>query len=71
MSTEIPAFLADVEWIESPPPPEIIDALPHVTHSGVLELFGHKLRCFRLSNGQAVFEADDFEKFMEDWLQLR
>ena len=39
------------------------DGLPYVTHSGVFELMGEKMRCFRLSNGQAVFEKEDFERF--------
>jgi hypothetical protein len=39
--------------------------LPHATHSGVLTLFGKTLRCYRLSDGRAVFDADDFRDFFE------
>lgn len=37
--------------------------IPYATRSAVLELFGKKLRCYRLSNGMAVFHADDFAAF--------
>jgi hypothetical protein len=42
--------------------------IPHVTHTGILELFGIKLFCHRLSNGQCVIEAESFEKIME-WME--
>lgn len=35
----------------------------YATHEGVFEILGQKMRCYRLSNGQAVFNADDFEAF--------
>lgn len=69
MSTPIPPILSAVEWKEEPMPEQNDSDLPYATHSGVLNLFGHELRCFRLSDGKAIFHADDFEKFMEDWLQ--
>ena len=39
------------------------DGLPFATHSGVLEIAGHKFRCFRLNDGRAVFHADDVNAF--------
>lgn len=66
MTTPIETLMAGVEW-ELEPPQEPGD-LPHITHSGVLDLFGNKLRCYRLSNGQAVFHADDFKKMFSDVL---
>lgn len=68
MSEPIPAFLNGVVWETLPPQEPIEDGLPYATHSGVLEMMGHKLKCFRLSNGQAVFDADDFTAFFEDVL---
>lgn len=38
------------------------------THEGTLEIMGHSLRCYRLNNGQAVFNADDLEAFLSDIL---
>lgn len=35
----------------------------YATHEGVFEFMGHKMRCYRLNTGQAVFNADDFEDF--------
>lgn len=39
------------------------DSVPYATHEGVLEIGGHSLRCYRLSTGQAVFNADDINGF--------
>lgn len=61
----IPAFLNNVVW-EALPEQEPGD-LPYATHSGVLELFGHKLRCYRLSDGRAIFEQNDFIQFLDAW----
>jgi hypothetical protein len=58
-----------VEWRvvqQSDTPDPIEDNLPYATHSGVLKIGDYSLRCYRLSNGQAVFNADDFEKFFSE-----
>lgn len=39
------------------------DGMPYATHSGVLDLFGHKLRVHRLNTGQTIIDADDFNAF--------
>ena len=39
------------------------DGIPYATHEGVLEVGGLSLRCYRLSDGRAVFNADDLEVF--------
>ena len=39
------------------------DRLPTATHEGVLELGGHRLRCYQLDNGVRVFNEDDFNEF--------
>lgn len=75
--SEIPMFLNGVTWEAVPPSEQHMqrmadgNKLPHVTHSGVFELMGHKMRCFRLSTGQAVFEKDDFEKFCAEFLGVQ
>lgn len=43
--------------------------LPYPTHSGVLEIVGRKLRCYRLNTGEAIFDADDFNAFLEGWME--
>lgn len=40
------------------------DDIPHATHEGEFTIFGKTLRCYRLSNGEAVFNGGDFEAFM-------
>jgi len=39
--------------------------MPHATHEATLEIMDHRLRVYRLSNGQRVIDAKDFEKFCE------
>mgnify|MGYP006921463783 CR=1 FL=1 len=42
------------------------DGIPYATHSGVLEIAGMKLRCYRLNTGQAVIDGGDLEAFFQD-----
>ena len=65
--TPIDEMLKAVEWVVVEDGPALVGdgELPHVTHSGVLELMGKKLRCHRLSDGMTVFDADDFVAFWE------
>lgn len=51
------------EWCKPVPTAVLV---PFVTHSGVLKIGEHSLRCFRLSNGEALFDAEDFEKFFSE-----
>lgn len=44
-------------------PTQSQDGLPAVTHEGVLEIAGHRLRCYRLDDGRAIIHADDFHAF--------
>lgn len=61
MTTPIDTFMANVEWAEAPDKdkPTAADGIPHVTHSGVLDFVGYKFRCYRLSDGTRIFDADD------------
>ena len=45
--------------------PQTTEELPTVTHSGSFTIFGVELKCHRLSNGQAIIEADDMERLFE------
>lgn len=66
--TPIDALLKEVEWIpcdsETSPPD---DGTPYATHEGTLEIFGVSIRCARLSDGQAVFVADDVEALLSEY----
>ena len=71
MKSPIEMMLDGVQWVpagERPDGPDNHDGLPYATHEGVLDIMGHKMRCYRLNNGQAVFSADDVEAFFNDSL---
>lgn len=57
-----------IKWELLPPNTDAPGDIPHATHTGVFEILGHKLRCYRLSTGQTVFDASDFNAFLRDWL---
>jgi hypothetical protein len=48
-----------VEWSETNSAPTE-DGLPFATHQGVFNFAGHSLRCYRLNDGRAIFDAEDF-----------
>jgi hypothetical protein len=51
-------MLDAVEWQATAAQPNP-DGLPYATHSGVLRIGEISLRCYRLNDGRAVFDADD------------
>lgn len=61
--TPIEMMLQDAIWT----PIENVkadDSLPYATHSGVLEVPGFdSLKCWRLSNGKAMIDAEDMARF--------
>lgn len=62
MTAPIEMMLEGVTWVPAKEMREPgMDNLPFVTHEGELNLFGTKMRCYRLSSGQTVFNADDME----------
>lgn len=61
MNTPIEMLLDGLEWQEVGSQGDFGYGLPVATHEGVLELAGHKLRCYRLDNGQAIFHAEDMQ----------
>lgn len=38
---------------------------PEVTHEGAIDLLGVKVRVYRLTNGQTVFNADDTHELVQ------
>lgn len=63
------SILDGITWsqVEHKPDP---DGLPVATHTGVLEIQGHRLRCYRLDDGRDVINQDDFVAFFGDALPI-
>lgn len=59
----IDVLMDSIHWRELPPA-DNGDAgeLPSATHEGILEIGGASLRCFKLSDGQRIVDADDMHK---------
>lgn len=71
MTSPIEKLMAEVDWKACPPggaAPNQSDDMPYTTHEGVLEIGDMKLRCYRLSSGQAVLHAEDMQKYFGDVL---
>lgn len=57
---------SNVVWTPLPPPSEPNpDGIPHATHSGVIEVYDMKLKCYQLSNGQRVIDAADMMRIFK------
>ncbi|TFY97518.1 hypothetical protein [Ramlibacter rhizophilus] len=69
MATPMELMMRQVDWRETGQQPSA-ENLPYATHSGVLEIMGHRLRCYRLNTGQAVFDADDVHRFFDNGQQM-
>ena len=61
MNPAIKAAMDRVDWRASPPPADTTGDLPFVTHEGVFRLGDFKFRCYQLSSGQRLLDADDFD----------
>ncbi|WP_144156519.1 hypothetical protein [Paraburkholderia sp. BCC1885] len=55
--TPIESLLSSLDWREVEN--VIAGDLPYATHEGFMELLGVRLRCYRLSTGQAIIHQDD------------
>jgi hypothetical protein len=66
--TPIDFMLDALDWKATGNEPTPGSSLPYATHAGVLVIGDASLRCYRLSTGEAVFDADDFENFWEGLL---
>ena len=58
----IEIILDGVDWKPTRQSPNA-DGMPYSTHEGVIDFFGHPLRCYQLNTGQRVFDADDVAVF--------
>jgi hypothetical protein len=38
--------------------------IPRATHTAVLDIMGHKLRCYTLADGRRIINADDVSAFL-------
>jgi hypothetical protein len=65
MTTPIDATLDALPWTVVENPDKGDGTLPYVTHHGVLTIAGLTLRCYQLSNGQRIFDADDLRPMLE------
>ena len=43
--------------------PTADDGVPYATHEGVLWIGSGSLKCYKLSNGQRIFEAESVHRF--------
>ena len=67
--TPIEMMLDGVTWVQAgdkPDGPDNHDGVPYATHEGVLDIMGHKMRCYRLNTGITVFDADDLSAMFSD-----
>ncbi len=63
-------FLAGVQWTPVATQASTDQAeLPSVTHEGVLHIGEQQLRCYRLTDGRAIINADDLHALFGDVLK--
>lgn len=60
----IERLLDEIEWTPAPPPDTKDDDVSYVTHSGILELGSVKFRCYQLSDGRRILDAEDVNTFI-------
>jgi hypothetical protein len=63
MPTPIDAMLDAVAWAPVKVEPSPDGSLPHVTHSGDLNVCGVVFRCHQLSDGRRVIDKESLERF--------
>lgn len=69
MSAPIDRLLDGLDWQELPPPEHalVVDGdLPYATHEGTLAIGEIELRCYTLSDGTRVFDADSVVEVFGD-----
>lgn len=67
VKTPIDIALESVDWKESGLAPTE-DGTPYATHEGVFKVMGLSLRCYRLNDGRAIFNAEDMENWFGELL---
>ena len=63
-STPIEMALNGVTWEAAPEREHPEDGIPYATHSGIWKFMGKEIRVYRLNNGKAIIDADDFWKIL-------
>jgi len=63
MKRPIDMVLDQLTWVPLVNGPDPDSTLPYATHEGVLDIMGHKLRCYQLNTGKRVFAEKDFLAF--------
>lgn len=65
MKSPIEEMMDRLDWeaIEQNAKPD--GSLPYATHTGVLKIGDFEIRCYRLSDGKAIVDAEDFNKFFD------
>lgn len=59
----IDRLMETVAWRPLLLPNEASDSdIPFATHEGEIQLGEHKVRCYKLSDGQRIFNGEDFDK---------
>lgn len=63
----IDTLLNAIDWKPVPHNPEVcsqVADLPFVTYEGKLEIAGKTLRCYQLSDGRRIVDAEDMSNFL-------
>ena len=58
------AALESVHWSQVDREVATTDGIRHATHAGVLDIAGHKIRCYTLNSGERVFDCEDVERML-------
>ena len=58
----VDALLNAVDWVPAEGV-EPSDDMPYATHTGVLTISGVSFRCYQLSDGRRVIDAEDIKAF--------
>jgi hypothetical protein len=63
--TPADAMMNSVEWQSIEPDAAMLadDGIPYATHEGVLNIGGFEFKCYQLSDGKRVFDADSVHRF--------
>jgi hypothetical protein len=65
--TPAEAMMKTVEWQIVEPDANMLadDGIPYATHEGSLTIGGFEFKCYQLSNGKRVFDAESVHQFFD------
>jgi len=63
--TPADAMMQTVEWQAIEPDAHMLadDGMPYATHEGTLNIGGFEFKCYQLSDGRRVIDAESMERF--------